>query len=113
MSEERPWGSFEVLDENIKMKRIKVKAGHRLSLQSHNHRDEYWIWQSGLAKVTVGDKELILNPMNKAILIQKEVKHRVEALTDVEFLEFQVGDILEEEDIIRYEDDYGRVENSL
>jgi mannose-6-phosphate isomerase-like protein (cupin superfamily) len=109
--DERPWGRYEVLDEgaNFKVKRIEVKPGGRLSLQSHENRSEHWVVVSGEALVTVGDKEIALRA-NQDILIPRQARHRVanpgnELLV---FIEVQCGSYLGEDDIKRYEDDYDR-----
>jgi mannose-6-phosphate isomerase-like protein (cupin superfamily) len=109
--DERPWGRYEVLDEgaNFKVKRIEVKPGGRLSLQSHENRSEHWVIVSGEALVTVGEKEF-LRRVNEDILIPRQTKHRVanpgnEMLV---FIEVQCGSYLGEDDIKRYEDDYHR-----
>jgi mannose-6-phosphate isomerase len=110
-SEERPWGSFHVLDEGagFKVKRIVVKPGGRLSLQSHKHRGEHWTVVSGTATVTVGSD---VKAMTRAqsIDIPLGAKHRLENLHEglVEIIEVQFGDYLGEDDIIRYEDAYSR-----
>jgi mannose-6-phosphate isomerase len=111
LSEERPWGRFEVLDEGpgFKVKRISVKPGGRLSLQSHKHRSEHWTVVTGTATVTVGD---MAKEMTRAqsIDIPLHAKHRLENLHEglVEIIEVQFGDYLGEDDIIRYDDIYQR-----
>lgn len=107
----RPWGTWEVLDSGEKhcVKRIMVTPGNILSLQSHNHRDEHWIIVKGEAVVTLGE-EKIAKKENEAIFIPVGVKHRIQnnSKENMEFIEVQTGDTLDEEDIIRYEDSYGR-----
>lgn len=80
-----------------------------MSLQSHNHRAEHWVVVSGTANVVCGDKEIILKP-DQSTYISKGEKHRLFNKTDteVELIEVQTGDYLGEDDIIRYEDIYGR-----
>lgn len=110
-SENRPWGSFHVLDEGkgFKVKRIVVTPGGRLSLQSHKHRDEHWTVVTGTATVTVDDKVLTLT-RSQAVDIPQGAKHRLENLHDglVEIIEVQFGDYLGEDDIVRYDDAYNR-----
>jgi mannose-6-phosphate isomerase len=110
-SEERPWGSFHVLDEQpgFKVKRIVVKPGGRLSLQSHKHRGEHWTVVNGNATVTVGDKVSLLT-RSQSVDIAKGAKHRLENFGQdiVEIIEVQFGDYLGEDDIIRYDDVYQR-----
>ncbi len=108
----RPWGSWETIEvgETFCVKKIVVKPGKTLSLQSHEHRDEHWIIVEGEAIVTLGEKE-ILKKANENIFIPKQIKHRIANKTNSEvvFIEVQTGSILDEEDIVRYEDAYGRV----
>ena len=107
----RPWGTWEVLDAGTGfcVKRIKVKPHSMLSLQSHNFRSEHWIIIKGQAVVTLGEEKLIKN-VNDAVFIPVKTKHRIQNDTesDVEFIEIQAGENLDEEDIVRYEDIYGR-----
>ncbi|MCS7030676.1 MAG: phosphomannose isomerase type II C-terminal cupin domain [Gloeomargarita sp. SKYG116] len=111
-TELRPWGSFTVLEEgkNYKIKRIEVKPGHRLSLQMHYHRSEHWIVVSGTAKVTCGDKEILLNT-NESTFVPPCTPHRLEnpGLIDLVLIEVQNGQYLGEDDIVRFQDDYARV----
>ena len=108
----RPWGTWEVLDagNGFCVKRICVTPGNILSLQSHNHRAEHWIIVKGQAVVTLGDEKLVKNA-NESVYIPVGTKHRIQNDTDknMEFIEVQTGDNLDENDIIRYEDSYGRV----
>ena len=107
----RPWGSWEVLDcgETFCVKRIKVIPGAKLSLQLHHHRAEHWIIVEGTAQVTLGDKVLTKH-VDDHIFIPVETKHRIanETDKDVVFIEVQAGDNLDENDIVRLEDIYGR-----
>ena len=107
----RPWGTWEVLDagEGFCVKRIKVLPHSMLSLQSHNFRSEHWIIIKGKAVVTLGDEKLN-KKINDAIYIPVKTKHRIQndTETDMEFIEIQAGENLDEEDIVRYEDIYGR-----
>ncbi len=108
----RPWGSYTVLEEDknvFKIKRIEVAPGARLSLQSHKQRSEHWVVVSGTATVTNGD-EVITVQKNQSTYIPIGAKHRLENLGDepLHIVEIQVGNYLGEDDIRRYEDNYGR-----
>ena len=109
----RPWGWYKNIEGNnlsgFKVKRIGVYPGKKLSLQSHNHRSEHWVIVKGKAKVQVGKDFLILNE-NQHVYIPKETLHRMENIgkEELEFVETQIGSYLGEDDIIRYEDDFGR-----
>ena len=108
----RPWGSYTVLEEDpegFKLKRIEVAPGARLSLQSHAHRSEHWVVVSGTATVTNGD-EVITVHTNQSTYIPIGAKHRLENLgsSPLHIVEIQVGEYLGEDDIQRYEDNYGR-----
>lgn len=109
--DERPWGSFTVLDEGdgYKVKRIEVLPGKRLSYQKHRHRAEHWFVIKGTAQVTL-DGETIVVKTGEAIDIPLGAAHRVEnTLQDLMvFVEVQRGDYLGEDDIIRLQDDFGR-----
>jgi mannose-1-phosphate guanylyltransferase/mannose-6-phosphate isomerase len=109
--EQRPWGSFQVLHEGpaFKVKEIIVAPGGRLSLQSHKHRAENWVVVAGTAKVTVDDRILLLEP-NQSVHIPLGAKHRMEnpGAVPMHLIEVQCGDYLGEDDIIRYDDVYGR-----
>ncbi len=108
----RPWGTWEVLDgdDNFCVKRIMVKPQGKLSLQLHHHRGEHWIIVKGEAVVTLGEK-LINVKADDAVYIPVETKHRIENKSSepVEFIEIQTGDNLDENDIVRFEDIYGRI----
>jgi mannose-1-phosphate guanylyltransferase/mannose-6-phosphate isomerase len=108
----RPWGSYTVLEddpEGFKLKRIEVAPGARLSLQSHRQRSEHWVVVSGTATVTNGD-QIITVHKNQSTYIPIGAKHRLENLGSepLHIVEIQVGDYLGEDDIQRYEDNYGR-----
>lgn len=109
--EQRPWGSFQVLDEGagFKVKRITVRPGGRLSLQSHVRRTEHWVVVGGVAQVTVGSHVRLLRP-NESVYIAIGERHRLEnpGTADLELIEVQCGDYLGEDDIIRHEDAYNR-----
>lgn len=108
----RPWGTWEVLDvgANYIVKKICVWPGKILSLQMHHHRAEHWIIADGTAEVTLGDK-VFTAVSDTAVYIEKEQKHRIANKTDVPmtFIEVQTGETLDESDIVRFEDSYGRV----
>lgn len=112
-TELRPWGSFTVLEEGrgYKIKRIEVKPGHRLSLQMHHHRSEHWIVVSGTARVTCGDREVLLGN-NQSTYVPQCTSHRLEnpGVIPLVLIEVQNGEYLGEDDIIRYQDDYARTE---
>lgn len=110
--DQRPWGTFRVLDEgeNYKVKRIEVLPGKRLSYQRHCHRSEHWFVVRGTAKVTLNGREFIVKA-GDAIDIEVETAHRVENPDAAEmliFIETQTGDYFGEDDIVRLEDDFGR-----
>ena len=107
----RPWGTYSVLEEGqgFKIKRIEVKPGASLSLQMHHHRSEHWIVVSGMAKVVNGERELFVNT-NESTYIPAGHRHRLEnpGLLDLVMIEVQSGAYLGEDDIVRFEDNYGR-----
>lgn len=107
----RPWGSYTVLEEGdrYKIKRLTVLPGKRLSVQMHYHRSEHWVVVRGTARVLVGDKELLLRP-GESTFIPAGVKHRLENPGKVvlEVIETQIGEYLGEDDIVRFQDDFGR-----
>ena len=110
--DQRPWGSFTVLDEgdNFKVKRIEVLPEKRLSYQKHHRRAEHWFVVRGTAKVTLNDREIIVKT-GEAIDIRLGDKHRAEnpdAKELLVFIETQTGDYFGEDDIVRFEDDFGR-----
>lgn len=107
----RPWGWYDSIDmgEHFQVKRIGVRAGGSLSLQMHCHRAEHWVVVKGTAKVTIGDKVFLLEE-NQSTYIPIGVKHRLEnpGGIDLEMIEVQSGSYLGEDDIVRFEDNYGR-----
>lgn len=111
--DQRPWGSFTVLDEadGYKVKRIEVLPGKRLSYQKHLRRAEHWYVVAGTARITL-DGDIIDKTAGEAIDIPLEAAHRVENPGDhlLVFIEVQRGDYLGEDDIVRFEDDFGRTE---
>ena len=109
----RPWGTYTVLEEGpgFKIKRIVVKSGAALSLQMHHHRSEHWVVVSGTAKVVNGKKEFLVNP-NESTFISADHKHRLSnpGNADLVIIEVQCGNYVGEDDIVRYDDQYGRSE---
>jgi mannose-1-phosphate guanylyltransferase len=107
----RPWGTYTILDEGdrFKVKRILVYPKQALSLQAHHHRSEHWVIVSGTALVTNGDEERLLVP-NQSVYIPCGHKHRLKnlGLLPLILIEVQTGDYLGEDDIVRFEDIYGR-----
>jgi mannose-1-phosphate guanylyltransferase/mannose-6-phosphate isomerase len=108
----RPWGSYEGIDsgDRFQVKRIVVSPGAQLSLQMHHHRAEHWIVVKGTALVTNGDKEIVLTE-NQSTYIPLGVTHRLlnPGKIPLELIEVQSGAYLGEDDIVRFEDTYGRV----
>jgi mannose-1-phosphate guanylyltransferase / mannose-6-phosphate isomerase len=107
----RPWGTYTVLEEGprFKIKRIVVKPAGRLSLQMHHHRSEHWVVVSGMARVVNGDRELFVNT-DESTYIPAGHKHRLEnpGVVDLVMIEVQSGEYLGEDDIVRFDDIYGR-----
>jgi mannose-6-phosphate isomerase-like protein (cupin superfamily) len=109
--DQRPWGTFTVLDEGegFKVKRIEVYPGKRLSYQKHSQRTEHWVVVNGTAKVTLDDRDILLEA-GEAIDIRIGSAHRVENPGEqtLIFIEVQRGSYLGEDDIVRLQDDFGR-----
>lgn len=110
---QRPWGSYKTLkmEEGVyQVKSIIVKSGQKLSLQYHHRRSEHWIVVRGRIIAQVGDDFHTIDT-NRSIYIPKGVKHRIinRSMDEAELIEVQVGSYLGEDDIVRLEDDYGRV----
>ena len=107
----RPWGWYDGVDagERFQVKRIMVKPGGKLSLQMHHHRAEHWIVVRGTARVTKGDEVFLLTE-NQSTYIPLGVTHRLEnpGQVDLEMIEVQSGSYLGEDDIVRFDDVYGR-----
>jgi len=107
----RPWGTYDSVDVGARhqVKRITVRPGAKLSLQMHHHRAEHWIVVKGTALVTRGEEEILLTE-NQSTYIPLGIKHRLEnpGKTDLELIEVQSGSYLGEDDIVRFEDTYGR-----
>ena len=108
----RPWGTYETIElgKRFRVKHIVVKPGQKLSVQMHYHRAEHWIVVSGTAKVRNGDKEFLLAE-NQSTFIPLGTVHAIEnpGKVPLEFIEVQSGSYLEEDDIVRFEDKYGRI----
>ncbi len=108
---QRPWGWYDTVDESgsFKVKRIQVKPGASLSLQKHNYRAEHWVVVRGTAKIICGEKNFLLTENQSTYIPQGEV-HRLSNPDSVplEIIEVQSGSYLGEDDIVRYEDSYGR-----
>ena len=111
-SDSRPWGTWEVIDcgKGFCVKHIKVVPGGILSLQLHQYRAESWIIVAGTATVTVDD-EICVKKAGDSVNIPAQTKHRIQndTLYPLEFIEIQSGENLDESDIVRYEDKYGRI----
>ncbi len=107
----RPWGTYDLIDQGcrFKVKKITVNPGHSLSMQMHHHRAEHWIVVSGTAKV-IRDGQTILLQENQSTYISPMVRHRLEnpGQVPLELVEVQSGSYLEENDIVRFDDRYGR-----
>lgn len=112
----RPWGSYTVLEDGVnhKIKRIEVRPSAALSLQMHHHRSEHWIVVEGSAKVVRGEDEFLLSA-NQSTYIPSGTKHRLENPGHIPLIiiEVQTGDYLGEDDIVRFEDIYGRAKNNF
>lgn len=108
----RPWGKYTILDQgpHYKIKNVTVNPNSRLSYQMHLHRSEHWVVIAGTAKVTLDDREIYLH-INQSIDIPKTTRHRIEnpGRVPLIIIEVQNGEYLEEDDIIRFSDDYQRV----
>ncbi|MBR5130748.1 MAG: phosphomannose isomerase type II C-terminal cupin domain [Alphaproteobacteria bacterium] len=112
-TDSRPWGKWEVLSigKNYIIKKITVKPSQILSLQAHTHRAEHWFILKGKGKITLDNETFLVKP-HASIYIDKKQKHRIKNtsnLTSLVFIEIQIGNILDENDIIRFEDTYGRL----
>ena len=108
---QRPWGFYTVINKgkNFKVKLVEVLPGKRLSLQRHKHRSEHWVVVSGTAEVEL-DGETRLLRKGESTFVKSGVKHRLRnpGVIPLEVIEVQLGEYLEENDIVRFEDDYGR-----
>jgi mannose-1-phosphate guanylyltransferase/mannose-6-phosphate isomerase len=107
----RPWGSYDSIDhgERFQVKRLSIKPGAQLSLQLHHHRAEHWIVVTGTARITRGEEVFLLEE-NQSTYIPIGVKHRIEnpGKIPLQLIEVQSGGYLGEDDIVRFEDRYGR-----
>ena len=108
----RPWGTYTVLQEGpgFKIKRIEVKPGAMLSLQLHHHRSEHWVVVAGIANVTRGADTFTLRD-NESTYIPPETQHRLEnpGTVPLQIIEVQCGEYVGEDDIVRFDDRYGRI----
>jgi mannose-1-phosphate guanylyltransferase/mannose-6-phosphate isomerase len=108
---ERPWGSYTLLEsgDGYKIKKIRVEPHRRLSLQMHRHRSEHWVVISGTAHVQRGEETVEIT-INQSTYIPRGVKHRLENRGDspLEIIEVQNGELVDEEDIVRFDDDFER-----
>lgn len=111
--EERPWGNYTVIhtDQNCQVKKLVVNPGKRISLQSHEFRAEHWFMVSGKGTVELDDKKIKVGP-GDSVNVQIGSKHRISCDTTepLVFVEVQTGSSFSEDDIVRYEDDFGRQE---
>jgi mannose-1-phosphate guanylyltransferase/mannose-6-phosphate isomerase len=107
----RPWGSYQVLavESGYKVKRLTVKPGAKLSLQLHHYRSEHWVVVSGTADIVYGDEERVLEP-GKSVFIPANTKHRIanSGTLPLVIIETQMGERVDEDDIVRFEDIYER-----
>jgi mannose-6-phosphate isomerase len=113
-TDERPWGSYTVLDEALdyKVKRITVAAGRRLSYQRHERREEHWLVVHGTGRATLSGEEFDVHP-GTAVDVPVRAAHRIANTGTREpliFIEVQRGDYFGEDDIVRLDDDYGRAD---
>ena len=108
----KPWGYYKtlIIDQKYQVKLITIIPGGKLSLQKHRHRFEHWVIVKGVLKVTKGE-EVNTKKENDYVYIEKEEVHRLEneANTNAELIEIQYGDYLGEDDIVRIDDQYGRI----
>jgi mannose-1-phosphate guanylyltransferase/mannose-6-phosphate isomerase len=111
----RPWGSYTVLEDTpfYKIKRVTVKPRQNLSLQLHHHRSEHWIVVSGTAEVVLNTETRLLH-QGESTFVRSGMRHRLKnpGVIPLEVIEVQLGEYLKEDDIVRFEDDYGRDEKS-
>lgn len=107
----RPWGQFTVLhdDNDCKIKKIIVRPQKRLSLQSHEHRKEFWLVIKGRGRAQLDDNLIPIN-VSSIIVVEQKQKHRLvnDSEEDLEIIEIQTGSYFGEDDIVRYEDDFNR-----
>ena len=107
----RPWGSYTILEETgiYKIKRVSVKPGQKLSLQLHHHRSEHWVLVRGTAEVQLNGETILLR-QGESTFVRSGMRHRLKnpGVITLEVIEVQLGEYLEEDDIIRFDDEYGR-----
>ena len=107
----RPWGSYTVLEDShgYKIKRVTVKPGQNLSLQLHHHRSEHWVVVSGTAEIELNGEKRLLR-QGESTFVKSGMQHRLKnpGVIPLEVIEVQLGEYLEEDDIVRFADDYGR-----
>ncbi|MBT6689784.1 phosphomannose isomerase type II C-terminal cupin domain [archaeon] len=110
---ERFWGGYVSIERGggYQVKRLTLKPGKRISLQKHLHRSEHWVVVSGVAKIVLGGESIVLGK-NESTYVGVGVVHRLENMgkIDLEIIEVQMGEYLGEDDIERFEDDFGRVD---
>jgi mannose-6-phosphate isomerase-like protein (cupin superfamily) len=108
----RPWGSYRTIGSGpgYKIKQLVIQPGQRLSLQKHRHRSEHWVVAAGTPRILVGEEVFTLR-LRQCVTIPRGAWHRIEnrGKVPVVIIELQHGDVLDEADIIRKQDDYGRV----
>jgi len=113
MTNQRPWGTYTVLHDpdDCKVKRISVLPGQQLSYQYHHHRSEVWVFLSGIGKVILDGHEIDVSP-GKIVQIPALSKHRIRNTgnKNLDLIEVQLGAYFGEDDIVRLEDDYDRVQ---
>lgn len=111
VSEHRPWGSFTILGDypDCKTKRLDILPGKRSSLQSHRHRTEHWIVVEGRALITLNER-VVEKKAGETVSVPCGTLHRIEnpGCNMLSIIEVQLGDYFGEDDIVRYEDDFGR-----
>lgn len=116
IEEVRPWGRWAILYQGpgYKVKKVEIKPGHRLSLQKHRKRSEHWILVSGKAKIICHEESFTLRP-NESFTIPRGAVHRLAnpGSTLLVIIEVQLGSYLGEDDIVRLEDDYNRVNSAV
>jgi mannose-1-phosphate guanylyltransferase/mannose-6-phosphate isomerase len=107
----RPWGSYTILEEMgvYKIKRVTVKPGQKLSLQLHHHRSEHWVVVSGTAEIELNGETKLLR-QGESTFVRSGMRHRLKnpGIIPLEVIEVQLGEYLKEDDIVRFNDDYGR-----
>jgi len=109
----RPWGKYKILEEgeHYKIKKIVVKPGETLSLQMHYHRSEHWVVIKGSAQITIGERTYFVHE-GESTFVPKSTLHRLANYGEIplEIIEVQNGEYVGEDDIVRFDDKYGRIE---